>query len=222
MNKCWSWIHSFLAISLVLITRFFQRMLVSLSLFHRPSMSQPLAFTPLLNPKELLLLFSFSISGSLICVCIPPLFPVCRRMWSKKSFIYFLPKTEPEKQINKHQKGTSWPQLHYTDTPVQRKLNKSTFIGDIRTKGVMWLCVASASQSMAEIRPQHMVSKTCWIFWLVVVLQRTNQKIKKYSKKFYYPRVSPGDQPLTKSWRNSGLEIESEQARDFVRLEAEF
>ena len=25
--------------------------------------------------------------------------------------------------------------------------------------------------------------------------------------KFHYPRVSPGDQPLTKSWRNSGLEI---------------
>ena len=33
------------------------------------------------------------------------------------------------------------------------------------------------------------------------------EKFKEYSKKFHYPRVSPGDQPLIKSRRNSGIEI---------------
>ena len=35
--------------------------------------------------------------------------------------------------------------------------------------------------------------------------QQPIKKIKNYSRKFHYPRVSPGDQPLTKSRRNSGL-----------------
>ena len=33
------------------------------------------------------------------------------------------------------------------------------------------------------------------------------KKFKECSKKCHYPRVSPGDQPLTKSRRNYGLEI---------------
>ena len=35
----------------------------------------------------------------------------------------------------------------------------------------------------------------------------TNGVPRFQGQKFHYPRVSPGDQPLTKSWRNSGLEI---------------
>ena len=35
----------------------------------------------------------------------------------------------------------------------------------------------------------------------------TNGIPRFQGQKFHYPRVSPGDQRLTKSWRNSGLEI---------------
>ena len=35
----------------------------------------------------------------------------------------------------------------------------------------------------------------------------TNGVPRFQGQKFHYPRVCPGDQPLTKSWRNSGLEI---------------
>ena len=50
-----------------------------------------------------------------------------------------------------------------------------------------------------------------WIFfeffdWLFAE-QQPIKKFQKYSKKFHYPRVSLGDQLLTKSRRNSGLEI---------------
>ena len=37
----------------------------------------------------------------------------------------------------------------------------------------------------------------------------TNGVPRFQGQKFHYPRVSPGDQPLTKSRRNSGLEIGS-------------
>ena len=43
--------------------------------------------------------------------------------------------------------------------------------------------------------------------WLLFCKQPIMKKFKEYSKKFHYPRVSPGDQRLTKSRRNSGLEI---------------
>ena len=55
------------------------------------------------------------------------------------------------------------------------------------------------------------IMKFLWIFfeffdWLFAE-QQPIKKLKNYSSKFHYPRVSPGDQPLTKSRKNSGLEI---------------
>ena len=43
--------------------------------------------------------------------------------------------------------------------------------------------------------------------WLLFCKQPI-KTFNEYSKKFRYPRVSPGDQPLTKSRRKSGLEID--------------
>ena len=50
-----------------------------------------------------------------------------------------------------------------------------------------------------------------WIFfklfdWLFAE-QQPIRKFKKYSKKFYYPRVSPGDQRLTKSLKTLGSRL---------------
>ena len=42
---------------------------------------------------------------------------------------------------------------------------------------------------------------------LVASMRITNGVPRFQGQKFHYPRVCPGDQPLTKSWRNSGLEI---------------
>ena len=46
-----------------------------------------------------------------------------------------------------------------------------------------------------------------FFYWLLFC-KRSIKKFKEYSKKFHFPRVSPGDQPLTKNRRNSGLEID--------------
>ena len=39
------------------------------------------------------------------------------------------------------------------------------------------------------------------------VEQQPIKKVKEYSKKFHYPRVSPDDQPLTEKPEDSGFEI---------------
>ena len=49
-------------------------------------------------------------------------------------------------------------------------------------------------------------------------LQNNNQskKFKNYSKKFHYPRISPGNQPLTKKPEDPQLEIKIfQESKDF-------
>ena len=52
-----------------------------------------------------------------------------------------------------------------------------------------------------------------WEFWLPfpfsLFMYCYTKSQSNWKLKFHYPRVSPGDQPLTKSRRNSGLEIEN-------------
>ena len=129
MNKCWTWIHPFLAICLVLIARHFNGCWSLYPCFtdckHVSAISLHSGFKSQgVDVVVFFFFFFFFFWSSNLCMYISTV--SCMQTNVRKSFIYFLPKTEPEKQINKHQKGTSWPQLHYTETPVQQKLNNST------------------------------------------------------------------------------------------------
>ena len=53
-----------------------------------------------------------------------------------------------------------------------------------------------------------------WIFDRLFAEQQPIKKFKKYSKKFHYPRVTPGDQLLTKKPEDAGFGIDRLQINE--------
>ena len=91
----------------------------------------------------------------------------------------------------------------YSSFPLSSKTNILK-LQSISSPEYLWLFVSRWSPGE--------IMEFLWIFfeffdWLFAE-QEPIKKFKKYSKKFCYPRVSPGDQPLTKKPEDSGLENE--------------